>query len=186
MIFSRMASVLAAAAVLSACGGGEPEQDAGSGEPIDVADAARMMEGVEQPLPGEYRTRMEMIDFEIEGLPDAQAEQMRSMMGGQPAMENTFCLTPEEAEQGPERMVQEMASADCVFDQFEASGNSLTADMRCTGEGGVEGSYQLEGQMAAESSDMRMRIDQGIPGIPGDGRMRMEMRLTSTRTGDCS
>ena len=174
-----------AALALVACGGGESDESGTGGETVAMSEAAEMMQDAVQPEPGQYRTSIEVRNFSIDGLPDAQAAQMEQMMSGQVATRNTFCLTPEEAEEGPERMVEEMASGDCVFDRFDYSGGSLAADMRCTGEGGVEGSYHLEGEMTAQSSDMQMAIDQKLPGM-ADGRMRMEMHVRSDRVGDCS
>lgn len=181
-----IARVASAALVLAlaACGGGEPEEGAADGA-MSIEEAAEEMDQAVQLRPGQYETSVEVLEFSIPGMPEAQAAQMREMMAGRQAAATSFCLTPEEAGQGPEQMVQEMAAADCAFDRLDVSGGSISAEMRCTAEGGIEGRYALEGEMTAESSTMTMQIDQAAPGMPGEGRMEMSMRVASQRIGEC-
>lgn len=177
---------LFAAFALAACGGGEPEEAGPEGNAMSAEQVASAMDETVQPRPGQYETRVELLDLSMPGMPQAQTDQMREIMAGQFATGNSFCLTPEEAAQGPERMVQELAASDCVFNSFEMDDGSLSADMQCTSEDGMQGNYVLDGEMSAESSTMTMQIDQSLPGVPGDGRMQLEMRVNSQRTGACA
>jgi hypothetical protein len=181
----RNMSAITVALALSACGGGEPEEREASAESLSPAEASDALGEMNRLRPGEYRSRVEVLEVSIPGIPGAQAAQMAQMMGGG-GNQTTFCLTPEEAEQGPGQMVQEMADADCSFSRLDTSGASIDAEMQCTSAQGVVGSYILAGEMTPESSTMTMQIDQAIPGVPGERRMQMEMRVTSERIGDCA
>lgn len=177
---------LLAALVLAGCGGGEPEQAGAEGEAMSPEQVASEMGEVVQPRPGQYETQVELLDLSMPGMPQAQTDQMRQIIGDRLAVGSAFCLTEQEAAQGPERMLQELAAADCVFNSFEMDDGSLSADMQCASAEGMEGNYLLEGEMTAESSTMTMRIDQSLPGVPGGGQMQLEMRVTSQRTGECA
>jgi hypothetical protein len=180
----NMSAIAAAALALAACGGGEPEEREAGGESLSPGEAQDALGEVARMRPGEYRSRMEVMNVSIPGIPEAQAAQMGQMMGGG-SNETTFCLTPEEAEQGPGQVVQEMAEGDCSFSRLDTSGTSIDAEMQCTSAQGVVGRYTLAGEITPESSAMTMQIDQAVPGVPGEGRMQMEMRVTSERIGDC-
>lgn len=183
MRITKLAPVLACMA-LAACGSGADE--AGNGEGMSSEQVAAEMEDAVRLTPGQYETQVEMLELAIAGMSDEQTKQMREMMSGEGAMSSSFCLTPEEAAEGPERMVQEMADADCVFNEFDVSGGAMTADMQCASAEGIEGHYQIEGEMTAESSVMTMRVEQQLPGVGGGEASRMEMRVTSRRIGDCA
>ncbi|MFN3511025.1 MAG: DUF3617 domain-containing protein, partial [Tsuneonella troitsensis] len=73
----------------------------------------------------------------------------------------------------------------CAFDKFDADGGKLDAAMTCQGPQGMNSEITLDGTAGAEASDMRMAMVQKGSMIPG-GEMRMEMRMKSRRTGDCS
>lgn len=181
-------TALGAALVLAGCGGGAEEEGAGNGAGITPEQAAAAMEDAIEARPGQYETQVEINDIampDIPGMGEAEMAQMREMLSSGHNTTSTFCLTPEEAAQGPRRMVQEMTEADCTFASFDMSGGNLSAEMQCRNPQGLNGAYALDGTMTPESSDMTMRIDQAMPGVAGGGRMEMEMRVTSRRIGEC-
>ena len=182
MRISIMAAL--AALLLAGCGGSQPEE--AQGEALTVDQAAAALEETGRLRPGQYATTVEMLDVSIPGMPGAQGEALAQMIGGKAATRATFCLTPEEAEQGPERMVEEMANADCRVESLDTRAGSFSADMHCTAPQAGEGDYRIEGTMTDESSTMTMRVDQAVPGVPGSPRVRLEMRVDSQRTGDCA
>lgn len=172
---------LAAALVLGACGG---SADADGDGAVSNEEAAAAIDDVVKPQPGQYRTMVEMIEFDVPGMTDQMKEQMRSMMGGELAQGSTFCLTPEEAAaNGPREMVENMAEANCSFDKFDVSSGTISADMQCTGEDGRTSHVLMDGKMTESSSDMTMTMDQEMAGM---GEVHMKMRVTSERTGDCA
>jgi hypothetical protein len=117
-------------------------------------------------------------------MPQAQKDQMRSFMSGSMTQGHSYCLTQEESEAGAKDMATKLANGDCTFNDFQAGGNSLYADMTCKGENGEEGNVKLAGTMSRESSDMTMTMNQNSPQLPG-GSMNIKMHMVSERTGDC-
>lgn len=172
---------LAAALMLAACGGSADEDGDGKLSEGEVAEAA---EGMPKPLPGQYRTSAELVEFDIPGLPDEAKQQMQTAMAGGLAQANTTCLTKEQADKnGAEQMVKGLAEGNCTMQKFDVSGNSIVAEMQCAGEGGPQGQVRMEGQMAADSSNMTMEFDQELG---GGQKAHIKMRMNSQRIGDCA
>lgn len=177
---SRYFVALAAAISLSACGSSD---DTPSG-PISPDEAAEALAKIDTPRAGQYKATVEILEFDVPGIPQAQKDQMRSFMSGNMAQGHTYCLTQEESEAGAKDMATKLANGDCTFNDFNAGGNSLYADMTCKGENGEQGNVKLAGTMTNESSDMTMTMNQSSPQLPG-GSMNMKMHLVSERIGDC-
>lgn len=172
---------LAAAILLCACSGSADEDGDGA---ISNEEAAAAIEDVVQPRPGQYRTSIELLEFDVPGMTDQMKQQMVSVMGGELAKGNTFCLTPEEAAaNGPREMLENMAEANCSFSRFDVSSGTISADMQCTGDDGLTSHVLMDGEMTEASSDMTMTMDQQMQGM---GEVHMKMRVTSERTGDCT
>ncbi len=169
---------LAAALALAGCGKSEPDE--GKVGMDEVAAAAGEMP---RPQPGQYSSTIELLDFDVPGLNDAMKQQMRSAAESGLAQGNSFCLTEEEAAQGPERMVQNMAESNCTFQRFDVSGGTIDAQMSCAGEGGITGDVKLTGTMSTQSSSITMDMNQEIPGA---GTTHMKMKVDSRRTGECA
>ena len=100
---------LAVAILLAGCGGGDADTDNNGAVSTDevVAEA----QGAIKPQPGQYRTTIEMLEFNVPNMPDSVKEQMQRQMGGQSEVTRpyTYCLTPEQAAaNGPEQMAKHM------------------------------------------------------------------------------
>lgn len=173
---------LVAAIVLAACGSGDADTDADgalSGEEI-AAEA----EGMVQPRPGQYRTTLELLEFNAPGLPEEAKQQMQQAFASGLAEGNTFCMTEAQAaENGPREMVENLAESDCQMTTFNVSGNSVNAEMQCANETGGVNTVKMQGEMTAESSTMTMDM---APELPGTEGMAMKMRVSSQRVGDCA
>lgn len=175
---------IALALALSACGG-DADQEPTEGDSLTVEEVAQQAEEMVRPEPGQYRTSIELVEFNMPGLSETEAQQMQSMLVGTMGQDNAFCLTAEEAEQGPQRMLQELAEGDCSFSQFDVSSSGMTADMRCVGADGLEARIQMDGTMTSTSSNMVMNVNQSLPGMAGGGDVNMTMEIDSERIGDC-
>ena len=169
-------AALAFALALAACSGGEEETDEG----LD----AGALEGAPQMRPGLYESSGTLLEFDVPGVPASQIESVRSMMAETMSTASTFCLTQEEIDEGPGRMVQQMAESDCTVSNLDVSSNSMSGEMQCRGEGGLNGSVKIDGTMRGDSSTMVMETIQSMPGIPGEGA-RMKMQIDSRRIGEC-
>ncbi len=172
---------LLVAMLLAACGDKAGENGEGA---VSNETAAALAEGMVQPQPGQYRTSVELLEFEVPGMTDQMKAQMRSVFGGELAKGNTSCLTPEEAEaNGPKRMAQNMAEGNCTFRKFDVSGGTISADMQCTGDDGRTSHVLMDGLMTRTSSDMTMTMSQEMEGM---GNVHMKMHVKAERIGDCA
>ncbi|WP_374406134.1 DUF3617 domain-containing protein [Pelagerythrobacter sp.] len=173
--------IVGSALALTACGDGADQPKS----PEEVMAAA---DNLVKPTPGLYRSNTEIVDFEIPGIPPAQAAQMRDLAAGLQGEEQTRCLTQAEADEGFKPVVRRLGEGaegiTCAFDRFDADGSDLDAALTCTGSDGTEAHMTIDGVVEAESSSMRMEMSQSSPAIPG-GEMRMTMKVSSQRIGDC-
>jgi hypothetical protein len=171
---------LVAAMLLAGCGDKADKSGEGTVSNEAVAAAA---EGLIEPRPGQYRTSLELLEFDVPGMTDQMKAQMRSMVGGEFAKGNTYCLTPEEAAaNGSKRMAENMAEGNCTFSKFDVSAGTLSADMQCTGDDGLTSHVLMNGIMTQTSSDMTMTMNQQMEGV---GQLRMKIHAKSERIGDC-
>ena len=150
-----------------------------------VAEAGELA----QPRPGQYETKVKLLEFSVPGLPAAQADKIKAMMGNVGGETSSYCLTPAEAKKGFEDSIRKMGEGQgglkCAFDTFDVDGGKLTAEMTCTGAQGMQSAMKLDGTATAEGTSMHMAMTQKASMIPG-GEMRMEMQMDSRRTGDCT
>ena len=173
-----IAAPLAAVLFLAGCG----KSDEGPKTPEQAAAEASKME---KPEPGKYRSSVKVLEFDIPGLPAAQAEQMKGMLGGKEGQGHEFCLTPEDVAKGYEEMVKKSSEGNCTFEKFNAASNTLDAKMTCDMGNGMKSEMTMQGTTSSTSSKMVMDINHTAPNIPG-GKMHTKMEVTNERIGDCS
>ncbi|OCC25005.1 hypothetical protein MB02_06095 [Croceicoccus estronivorus] len=172
------AAPLAAALLLAGCG----KSDEGPKTPEQaVAEAAKM----EKPEPGKYRSSVKVLEFDVPGLPPEQAKQMKAMMSAQQTQTHEFCLTADDVEKGYKEMIKKSSEGNCSFDRFDASSNTLDAQMTCDMGQGTKASMTMNGTTSATGSNMVMDINHSAPQIPG-GEMHTKMEVTNERIGECS
>lgn len=176
----RRRLMIALTLALGACGQ--------SGEKKSADEVMAEAGELAKPLAGQYRTEVELLEFSVPGLPPAQADKLRSMMGNVASQASTYCLTQAEADKGFEEAIRKMTQGEnglkCAFNKFDASGTRMDAALSCTGQGGLTSQMTIGGTVAPDKSDMRMDVRQKAPMIPG-GEMRMGMRMKAQRTGPC-
>ena len=172
---------LVAAVALASCGKKE-EKPSG---PMSASEAASAMGNLELPRAGQYKAAVELVDFQMPGMSDAQKQQMQQMFASSLAEGHTYCITQKESEEGAKDMAKKLAEGDCTFNEFKASGNTLSADMICKDEKGAQGHVKLDGTTSKEGSDMTMEMTQPMGGTPAKGDMHMKMHMVSKRIGDC-
>lgn len=171
-------ALTAAALALAAC-------DSASG-PKTEAQVKAEVAGMVKPRPGQYETTVKVLNFEIPGVPKEQAEQFKAMFAstGQSA---GFCLTREESEAGYKDFTKKLAQGDCTYDRFEASGGTLDAKLTCKTGKEMTAVIEMTGKMTAESSEMRMKMEQtGAGPLSAKGTVKMDMEMNSKRVGDCA
>lgn len=138
----------------------------------------------ERPEPGQYRTTIKVTDFSIPGMPAERAAQMKGMFGDT-GKTIEYCLTKADADKGFEEVNRRAAQGDCTYDRFSASGGKIDARMTCKTAQGMTMAYEMQGTFSSTASQMSMKSDTSMPGMPGKG-MHMEAEVTNQRIGDCT
>jgi len=187
---SRFAALCLAPLALAACSSDEPAQEAAADDIAAAAPGgmsedqiAAEMDKAIRPQPGQYSSSAELISLDLPGVPAAQAEQMREMMGSTIAQSTSRCLTEEEAEKGFEELA-EATQDGCTMERFKVDGGEFAGRMSCDNPD-AKGTIEMTGTGTQTGSDMTMKMDMTSPGLPG-GKMAMTMRVKSERTGDCT
>ncbi len=166
-----------------------------SGEPAKNADGTMAKSAVESEMaqannmrPGQYQATMQITKFEMPGMPPEALAQMRDQMQSATAVQNSYCLSDEEARAGRQDMMKRLSNAqgDCNFQNFDVSGNDVSGRMVCSGmPGGGSMTMTMTGTMTADTSDMTMASEISNPSVP-QANANMTFHITARRTGDCS
>lgn len=160
------------------------KQEAAPAGPKSMAEVAKEAAGLPKPLPGLYRTTVDVISVDAPGMPPQMAERMKEAMSRQSA-DSKFCLSSADAEKGYEERVKRLAGQpDCAFDRYAATGGKLDAQLTCKGEQGTKSVLTMTGTMTPGGSDVTMSMDQSGSQMPG-GSMKMTVQVKSERVGDC-
>ena len=168
------------ALLLTACGNGGSNDDA-TGQPMAQDAVQAAMDGAVTPEPGQYRTRLELLEFSLPDIPGVDAGQARTAIESAFAQENVSCLTPEQAENGYRELLRQSQSGDCEFERFSAEGGTIDAKMICaTGEGQAE--MTMAGSATRTSSDVTMNMSTSVAQM---GALNMTVRVQSERIGEC-
>lgn len=179
MRVSMAGILLAGSALLSACGGGDDSPPSVSEEQVRE-EAATLV----KPKPGLYRSDVVLEEFDAPGLPPQEANRLRERFVGLEGAETTICLTPEEAEEGFDKFVEQSEMGNCAVERFETSSEFINASMLCSGEAGVSSRIGVQGRGAEEQSRITLDIEQTVPQF-SDAPIRFTLQITNERVGDC-
>ncbi len=155
-----------------------------SDQPRTAEQIKQAAAAVSRPEPGMYRTTITIADVRFPGLPAGQAERMKSILGAS-GKTVEFCLTPEDAGKGFEDFNKRAAEGKCSYDSFNAASGTLDAKMTCQTGRGMTTRSELHGTFSGTGSQLTMKTDSAMPGMPGGG-LHMEARVTNERIGDCT
>lgn len=178
-----ISAVVIAALGLAACSGGE---DA-AGKGVSEADVRSELASATRLTPGQYAASFEVVRFDVPGMPADQQRMIREMMTGAAQVQNSYCLTEDQARSGGEEMFRELAkgNGDCQFDSFEVDGTDVSGALSCASQGGGRAIMRMAGTMSSNATNLTLTTDITDSGLP-QGRAQMEMRVTSRRTGECT
>jgi hypothetical protein len=178
-----MLAPLVAVVVLAGCGGGA---DADGDGKITGEEAAAEAKGAVTPRPGQYETKVQLLEIEVPDIPGADSARLKEMMKSQMSSTTTHCVTAQDAQNATRQMLQTPDRENCTYSKFEVSGGNVEAEMSCTNPDGSTSGMQLSGQMGREQSKMQMTLDQAMPGVSGGGKSHFKMQVDSRRIGDCT
>lgn len=131
--------------------------------PLTAAQAAPTV------TPGQWESRMIVEEMVMPGMPPGAL----AMMKDRPTT-TQYCLTPQEAEADPKKMLN--ADKSCKLDRFSMDAGTIDAQMQCKTEQGPA-TMTMTGRYTATSYDMTSRMVAGP--------MTMVSRVTARRLGPC-
>ena len=175
---------LVAAIALAGCGSGDADAD-GDGM-ISNQEVAAAASGAIVPRPGQYESKMQLLEIEMPDMPGVDAEQMKKTLQGAMGSTTQHCITAEDARNAAKQMIQTPESDNCTYSKFNVSGGNVEAVMACKDSDGSISNMQLTGQIGREQSHMVMELDQALPGVPGGGKSHFKMQVDSHRIGECT
>lgn len=168
-------------AMIGACDS-SPKVEAQNASVEDVAKKVRAANGDEAMVvrPGKWRSNVVLETLDIPGMPPEAAAQIKKTMATQ-ATGNDTCLTPEQARR-PKEDFFAGKSSNCRYDKFSMDDGHMSGTMRCAQPSGVQ-LIQFDGNYAPESYDMHMVST--VEGSGPGGSMKMAMKISAKRIGDC-
>lgn len=172
-------TIMLVALGLAGCGGesGAVSADTTEAASGSQASATAQADAV-KPLPGQYRTQVQLISAELPGAPAGAEAMMRQAMSSQT---HEYCLTPQEAEQSFAEMAKQSQDGTCTTDRYQASGNRFEAAVTCQSQAGTM-RMTMQGTGSPTASEIAMTMKGDMAGL---GPASMSMKMTNQRIGDC-
>lgn len=171
----------AAALALAACGSGDKAGEGGNGSAAGNAGGGSGGTASAVNLqPGEWEMTMNVVNVNVEGLPEGVKEAMKKETG----KATRTCMTEEEAKGPKADMFTKDNPANCKSEGFSWSGGKIQGKTVCEGQPGRAGKTQMtmDGRYTPQSIDMTMKTETDM----GGKAMTMEMRLSGRRVGECT
>jgi hypothetical protein len=142
--------------------------------------------GDEAPVkrqPGSWSQKVEIVRLDGKSNPPEARAQMQKMFDMMSSM--SICLTPEAA--AKEDVAKEMGKmssggSKCTFDKQDLTGQTVALSGTCEAPKGRSLKIQMNGSSTATAQDVTMKMERFTAGA-SEGVM--EMRVRSSRTGDC-
>jgi len=147
--------------------------------PEATASQAEASTTIATPKPGHWDVNLRMIDFDVPGMP----QQMKDSIGQQISKAGAVatCLTPEEAARNDGKFFQPSNNKNCKSESFTMEDGKLAAKLTCT-NGPTKQTVDMQGTYGAEAYDLTLESKGEASGQP----MKMSMRVTGKRTGECT
>ena len=173
MRISTGSAAVAAMLALAACGSSDKGDGNGSSAASGGGAAGISLQ------PGEWEMKTEVVNIAAEGLPAGMTEGMKANAGST----TRTCMTPEEAKGPKGDLFAGDKSGNCKSEGFSWSGGRIKGKTTCTGQGGPGKTVMtMDGTYGSDNIDMTMKSETDL----GGKAMKMEMRVTGRRVGECS
>lgn len=156
---------------------------AGCGDSGGSSSAASGGEAKAKREAGNWTNEVEIIKFEMPGMPPEMQESMKTMMASAGA--TNYCLTPEQAEKDDlETLMADGPGngGDCTWSKKEFNGKNIDVAGTCT-QGEQTADLAMAGTMEAKQSDVTITTKAKAP---NGQQMEMVMRVKSKHTGACT
>ncbi|APE28160.1 DUF3617 domain-containing protein [Aurantiacibacter gangjinensis] len=175
---TRLAFVAISTLALAACGDSGVVEDPSDPEQIAAATA-----NLPTPQAGEYRITGDLVDLQVEGVSDQEAQMMRTMFEGMFAQERTQCLSQDDIDEGHQQLLEGLTNTGegCEYTAYAVSGNTIDATMQCNDTNGTSGTMEFDGTVTETSQNITLAMDMTAEGQGFD----MTLNMTQERVGDC-
>lgn len=181
----KAAPLLTAAAgllILSACSR-QAEQDVGSATNMSTNQVAEKLDSVKLE-PGEWEATQEIVDVQLNGLPQGVSQDAVTRMIGQ-RTSFRHCVTPEQAAKPSADFLSAQKDANCTYSNLEMENGQVSANMTCAVPQQDKGRMEIamDGRYLPDSYDIDMNVN--TTGLANGLSMTMKMKSSGRRVGDC-
>ena len=172
--------VALAALALAACSSSDDADTDGDGE-VSVDEIKAATAKVTPLEAGQYKMGMELVELVDPTMSAEEIGKAKEFMGAMAGMAPPRCLTEEEASKGMVGVAEQMQSGDCAMDSLTSNTEGMKAEMTCKAPAG-DAKVSLASTSTGTSSEMTMTAIE-----PSEqGEKKVTMKVTMTRTGDCT
>lgn len=132
--------------------------------------------------PGEWENTVEIVDVEIEGMPNGIPPGMIEQMKSQKTVSKS-CMTEEMARNPGAQFFAAQEEFDCEVKKFNMSGGAIDSQLSCNNmnNGAGQMNMAMTGQYGPSSYDMMLNMDGGA----GPVKMKISAKNVGKRVGDC-
>lgn len=172
----------AALIALSACSK-QPQNDTNVGPAMDENALAERVDAVKLD-PGEWEATTEVMDVNVEGLPQGvPADAMTRMIGQRTTFKH--CITQAQAEKPSADFLAGQKDANCTIGTFDMTGGNVKAEMSCAvpQQKAASMKISMNGSYMPDRYDMDM--DVLTSGLGNGLTMTMKMKNSGKRIGEC-
>lgn len=174
----KMLVSVAALALIVGCSDSGADKD-GDGKISNEEVAAEMNEVNLEP--GEWENTVEIVEVNIEGLPEGAPAGMMDSMKGQTTTSKS-CITEEQAKNPGAQFFAAQEETACEVKKFDMSGGAISSEMACKNMGAPgEMNMAMDGQYGPSNYDMTMTMSGDASGM----KMNMKAKSSGKRVGDC-
>lgn len=167
--------VTAAAISLAACNQGSVSLTNATSE--EAAEAMKD-QGVTGFSPGEWETKVEVLEAEMPGMPKAAADKLAK--SNEEMRTHRYCMTPEEASNPGGGFLTGDSKSKCNIEKLDMNGGKIEQTVSC-GDANGKPTMRMttSGTYTATSMDGTAEMDMA-------GFMKMKVKLQSRRVGECT
>ena len=133
--------------------------------------------------PGEWENTVEILDVEIEGMPNGAPAGLIENMKSQKTTSKS-CMSEEQAKNPGAEFFSAQKEFDCEVKKFNMSGGAIDSEMSCTNmnQGAGQMTMAMTGQYGPSSYDMTLSMDGGAAGV----NMKITAKNSGKRIGACT
>ena len=131
-----------------------------------------------KPRAGRWETKLALTSLEVPGMPANAKDAMTQQMSK--ASTVISCLTPEQAARNDSKFFGPR-NGNCDYQNVSVANGKVQGKMTCT-QNGMKQTVDMRGTYGADAYDMAL----DTKGDMGGQTITMAMRVTGTRTGECT